>query len=118
GLEINVIDYAAGGVQRSTTTLSGGESFMAALAIALSLAEVVQNRAGGAKIEALFIDEGFGSLDNSTLAQAIEALRSVEAGGRLVGVISHVDAMKREIQQQLLVKKHGDGHSSIAYSLV
>ena len=114
GLDIDIYDQDAGKV-RSTNTLSGGESFIAALSIALSMAEVVQRRAGGAQIEALFIDEGFGSLDANTLQQAMEALTTVEQSGRLVGVISHVDSMKQQIQQQLVVRKRGNGRSDITY---
>lgn len=116
GLEIDVMDQETD-QRRSTSTLSGGESFIAALSIALSMAEVVQMRAGGAQIEALFIDEGFGSLDGQTLEQAMEALGNVEQMGRLVGVISHVESMKQQIPQQLQVKKMGNGQSAIHYQL-
>ena len=109
GLDIDIYDQDAGKV-RSTSTPSGGESFIAALGfIALSMAEVVQHRAGGAKIDALFIDEGFGSLDGTTLSQAMEALASVEQSGRLIGVISHVESMKQQIPQQMVVTKQGSG---------
>lgn len=114
GLNIDVLDQDAGKI-RSTSSLSGGESFIAALAIALSLAAVVQNRAGGAQIDALFIDEGFGSLDANTLQEALEALNLVEQDGRMVGVISHVESMKSQIGQQLQVKKQGNGHSELYY---
>lgn len=116
GLDIDVLDQDAGQV-RPTSTLSGGESFIAALSIALAMAEVVQLRAGGAQIEALFIDEGFGSLDATTLEQALEALAQVEASGRLVGVISHVTAMQQQIPQQIKVRKVGNGRSQIRYQL-
>ncbi|MDR3191262.1 MAG: SMC family ATPase [Lactobacillaceae bacterium] len=118
GLDIDIVDMAAGGQERPTNTLSGGESFIAALSIALSLAEVVQMHAGGVSIDALFVDEGFGSLDIKTLEQAIEALRTVEKSGRLVGVISHVSEMKAAIPQQLLINKQGDGHSQISYQML
>lgn len=114
GLDINVLDSESNQL-RSTSTLSGGESFIAALTIALSMAEVVQLRAGGAQIDALFIDEGFGSLDGQTLEQAMEALGNIEKSGRLVGVISHVESMKQQILQQIQVKKLGNGQSDIKY---
>ena len=117
GLDIDIYDQDAGKV-RSTSTLSGGESFIAALSIALSMAEVVQYRAGGAKIDALFIDEGFGSLDGTTLSQAMEALASVEQSGRLIGVISHVESMKQQIPQQMVVTKQGSGRSKLTYRMV
>ncbi|MBM7617054.1 exonuclease SbcC [Weissella uvarum] len=116
GLDIDVIDQETQN-RRSTDTLSGGESFIAALSIALSMAEVVQLRAGGAQIDALFIDEGFGSLDGQTLEQAMTALGNVENTGRLVGVISHVESMKAQIPQQIQVKKLGNGQSEIHYQL-
>ncbi|WP_022791115.1 AAA family ATPase [Weissella halotolerans] len=116
GLDIDVLDQDVGQI-RPTSTLSGGESFIAALSIALAMAEVVQLRAGGAQIEALFIDEGFGSLDATTLDQAMEALAQVEASGRLVGVISHVTAMQQQIPQQVKVQKVGNGRSRISYQL-
>ena len=117
GLDIDIYDQDGGKV-RPTSTLSGGESFIAALSIALSMAEIVQRRAGGAKIDALFIDEGFGSLDSNTLNQALEALSMVEQSGRLIGVISHVESMKRQIQQQMVVTKLGDGRSRLTYRMV
>lgn len=89
GLEINVYDDNAGAT-RSSHTLSGGESFIAALSLALGLAEVIQSQAGGVAIEALFIDEGFGSLDEEALEMAMEALESIENAGRMIGIISHV----------------------------
>src|SRR5699024_3284206 len=112
GLDIDIYDQDGGKI-RATSTLSGGESFIAALSIALSMAEIVQHRAGGAKIDALFIDEGFGSLDEQTLSQAMEALSMVEQSGRLVGIISHVSSMKQQIPQQLAVKKLGNGRSKL-----
>ncbi|WEG74247.1 AAA family ATPase [Vagococcus intermedius] len=112
GLEINVLDHATN-EERSTDTLSGGESFIAALSIALSLAEVVQENAGGVRIDALFIDEGFGSLDYETLSKAMTVLESIGNNGRMVGIISHVTTMKDEIGQQLVLEKTGDGESKV-----
>lgn len=111
GLDINVMDTDTGFV-RSTKTLSGGETFIAALSIALSLSEVVQSASNGVKIDALFIDEGFGSLDDETLENAMKALERI-GQNRMVGVISHVESMKDSIGQQVLIKKLGNGHSSI-----
>lgn len=116
GLEINIYDNDADEF-RSVDTLSGGETFLASLAIALSLAEVIQNKAGGIRIDALFIDEGFGSLDEETLEKAMEALNKLERSGRIIGIISHVESMKQEIQQQLKVVKGGDGQSELKYQL-
>jgi len=111
GLDINIYDRQTDAV-RSSDTLSGGETFIAALSIALSLSEVVQSSANGVQIDALFVDEGFGSLDDETLDDAMDALEEI-GKNRMVGVISHVDSMKRRIHQQLLVKKLGEGKSKI-----
>lgn len=112
GLDIDVFDFATGTI-RSTKTLSGGETFIAALSIALSLSDVVQNTTNGAMIDALFIDEGFGSLDKDTLEQAMEALEKI-GENRMVGVISHVEEMKERIGQQLIIKKLGNGSSQLS----
>ncbi|WP_375178930.1 AAA family ATPase [Enterococcus rotai] len=114
GLEINVYDDNAGN-SRSAHTLSGGESFIAALALALSLAEVIQEQAGGVLIEALFIDEGFGSLDEEALEMAMEALETIENEGRMIGIISHVSELKARIPQQLQIKTNGNGQSQVTY---
>ena len=111
GLDINVYDQLTGN-ERSVKSLSGGETFIAALAIALSLSEVVQNTSKGAVVEALFIDEGFGSLDKEALTKAIAVLEHI-GENRLVGVISHVDDMKEGIAQQLAIIKLHDGSSQI-----
>jgi exonuclease SbcC len=116
GLEINVYDDNAGAT-RSSHTLSGGESFIAALSLALGLAEVIQNQAGGVAIEALFIDEGFGSLDEEALEMAMEALEGIESAGRMIGIISHVRELKERIPQQIVVETSGTGRSSIRYQL-
>lgn len=114
GLEINVYDDNAGNA-RSAHTLSGGESFIAALALALSLAEVIQEQAGGVLIEALFIDEGFGSLDEEALEMAMEALETIENEGRMIGIISHVSELKARIPQQLQIRTNGNGQSQVTY---
>ena len=111
GLDINVYDQLTGS-ERSVKSLSGGETFIATLAIALSLSEVVQNTSKGAVVEALFIDEGFGSLDKEALTKAISVLEQI-GENRMVGVISHVDDMKEGIAQQLAIIKSHDGSSRI-----
>ncbi|MCT3307313.1 AAA family ATPase [Lactiplantibacillus pentosus] len=111
GLDINVYDNETGN-SRSSKTLSGGETFIAALSIALSLSEVVQSSANGVQIDALFVDEGFGSLDDETLEKAMQALETI-GENRMVGVISHIESMKRTIGQQVLIKKLGDGRSTV-----
>nr|WP_236671888.1 SbcC/MukB-like Walker B domain-containing protein [Enterococcus sp. BWB1-3] len=117
GLEINIYDDNAG-ASRSARTLSGGESFIAALALALSLAEVIQEQAGGVLIEALFIDEGFGSLDEEALEMAIEALETIENEGRMIGIISHVTELKSRISQQMRINTNGVGQSSVGYQMM
>ncbi|MBM7650140.1 exonuclease SbcC [Bacillus ectoiniformans] len=102
GLELLTFDQYTG-QERHVKTLSGGESFKAALALALGLAEVVQQHAGGVSLETMFIDEGFGTLDPESLDQAIEALMDIQSSGRLVGVISHVPELKERIDARLEV---------------
>lgn len=112
GLEIDIYDDNAGQIRRAHT-LSGGESFIAALALAISLADVIQQRAGGIEIEALFIDEGFGSLDEESLEMAMEALEMIENEGRMIGIISHVRELRARILQQVFVETNGSGQSRI-----
>ncbi|MBZ4487697.1 SMC family ATPase [Microbacterium sp. cx-55] len=112
GLGIEVMD-AHTGQSRPPQSLSGGETFLASLSLALGLAEVVTNRAGGLRLDTLFIDEGFGSLDAETLEFAMRALDELRAGGRTVGVISHVEAMKEQLPAQLLVEATPQGPSVI-----
>jgi exonuclease SbcC len=112
GLGIEVMD-AHTGQARPPQSLSGGETFLASLSLALGLAEVVTNRAGGIRLDTLFIDEGFGSLDAETLEFAMRALDELRAGGRTVGVISHVEAMKEQLPAQLLVEATPQGPSVI-----
>lgn len=102
GLELLVHDQYTG-QERHVKTLSGGESFKAALALALGLADVVQNYAGGVSLETMFIDEGFGTLDPESLDQAIESLIEIQSSGRLVGIISHVPELKERIDARLEV---------------
>ncbi|KKB42472.1 AAA family ATPase [Bacillus thermotolerans] len=102
GLELLIFDQYTG-KERHVKTLSGGESFKAALALALGLAEIVQQYAGGISLETMFIDEGFGTLDSESLDQAIESLMEIQGSGRLVGLISHVPELKERIDARLEV---------------
>ncbi|MCE9678287.1 SMC family ATPase [Shewanella sp. AS1] len=108
GLELEVEDAYTAKV-RSVATLSGGESFMAALAMALGLSDVVQAYAGGIKLDTLFIDEGFGSLDQDSLELAIRTLVDLQSSGRMVGVISHVSEMKEQIPSRIDIIKMAAG---------
>ncbi len=108
GLEIEVLDVAVG-KQRASGSISGGEGFMVSLALALGLSDVVQNHAGGQKLDTLFIDEGFGTLDDGKLDNVISVLQQLTEGNRLVGIISHVDKLEESIPQKLRVTatEHG-----------
>ncbi|MCQ4635716.1 SMC family ATPase [Anaerovorax odorimutans] len=110
GLELDVIDHY-NGTERSVKTLSGGESFKASLALALGLSDEIQSSAGGVKLDTMFVDEGFGSLDEESLRQAIQALADLTEGNRLVGIISHVSELKEKIDRQIIVKKDKFGGS-------
>ena len=112
GLDLGVIDHY-NGTRRSVKTLSGGESFKASLALALGLSDEVQSAAGGIRLDTLFLDEGFGSLDDESLEQAIRVLSGLTEGDRLVGIISHVAALKDRIDRQVLVKKARTGGSTV-----
>jgi DNA repair protein SbcC/Rad50 len=108
GLELEVFDSYTG-TTRGVATLSGGESFLASLSLALGLADVVQSYAGGIYLETMFIDEGFGSLDPESLDFAIRALRDLQKSGRLVGIISHVPELRERIDARLEVVASGQG---------
>lgn len=108
GLEIRVEDSNAG-TERHAGSLSGGESFMAALSLALGLADVVQADLGGVKLDSVLIDEGFGTLDSESLDLAMKTLVDLQAGGRIVGIISHVQEIKAQIPHRLEVTKRSDG---------
>lgn len=112
GLGLQILD-AHTGRPRPASSLSGGETFLASLALALGLAEVVTARAGGVRLDTLFIDEGFGSLDDETLDLAMRTLDELRQGGRTVGLISHVAAMKEQIPAQLMVEASAQGPSVI-----
>ncbi len=111
GLGLHVLD-AWTGQRRDTQTLSGGESFMASLALALGLADVIQQQSGGIDIETLFVDEGFGSLDEGALETVMDALDGLRRGGRVVGLVSHVAEMKQRIPAQLRVRKERTGSTA------
>jgi exonuclease SbcC len=108
GLSLRMVDGWTG-VERSTRTLSGGESFYTSLALALGLADVVTAEAGGSVVETLFVDEGFGSLDEETLDEVMDVLDELRAGGRVVGLVSHVADLRNRIPTQLEVLKSRTG---------
>lgn len=112
GLDFGVIDHY-NGTRRSVKTLSGGESFKASLALALGLSDEVQSSAGGIRLDTLFLDEGFGSLDEESLELAIRVLSGLTEGDRLVGIISHVGALKDRIDRQVVVHKARTGGSTV-----
>ena len=112
GLDLGVIAHY-NGTRRSVKTLSGGESFKASLALALGLSDEVQSSAGGIRLDTLFLDEGFGSLDEESLELAIRVLSGLTEGDRLVGIISHVGALKDRIDRQVVVHKARTGGSTV-----
>lgn len=110
GLELNAYDRW-NGTERPVQSISGGEGFMASLALALGLSEEIQSNAGGIRLESMFIDEGFGSLDHDSLQLVMKALNSLLDSDRLIGIISHVDVLKSNITNQLVIHKDKSGHS-------
>jgi exonuclease SbcC len=108
GLGLHVIDSWTG-AERDTATLSGGETFSASLALALGLADVVTDEAGGTRLETLFIDEGFGSLDEQTLDEILDVLDSLRERDRCVGIVSHVPDLRQRIPTQLEIVKSRHG---------
>ena len=110
-LELDIVDGWQGDVARDTRTLSGGESFLVSLALALSLSDLVSNKTS---IDSLFLDEGFGTLDGDTLDIALNALDTLNATGKMIGIISHVESLKERIPAQIRVEKGGGvGHSRL-----
>ncbi len=112
GLELDVVDHYNGTV-RSVKTLSGGEAFLASLSLALGLSDEVQSASGGIALDTMFVDEGFGSLDQSALNQAVQALAGLAQGSRLVGIISHVSELQERIEKKLIVTKDAASGSSV-----
>lgn len=112
GLELDVTDHY-NGTTRSVKTLSGGEAFLASLAMALGLSDEIQSAAGGISLDTMFVDEGFGSLDEDALEQAVNALQGLAEGNRLVGIISHVGRLQEKIEKQLIVTKERSGGSKV-----
>ncbi|HOR14041.1 MAG TPA: SbcC/MukB-like Walker B domain-containing protein, partial [Clostridia bacterium] len=110
GLELDVLDNYTGRT-RQAGTLSGGESFLASLALALGLSDVIERFSGGVSLSAMFIDEGFGSLDLEALGRAIKVLNELAGSSRLVGIISHVDELRSRIENQVYIKKTPFGSS-------
>lgn len=116
GLDMEIFDHYSGYV-RPLATLSGGESFLASLALALGLADVVQACAGGVRLDTMFIDEGFGTLDSETLDVALKALFELQKSGRLIGIISHVEELRSRIPARLEVTKTKSGGSTAHFEL-
>jgi len=114
GLELNVKDFYTGR-ERSVESLSGGEQFQASLALALGLSDEIQASEGGKKLDTMFIDEGFGTLDSDTLNKAMKALLGLSKGDKLIGIISHVEELENLISNKLKVFKDLDGKSKIEY---
>ena len=111
GLELNVKDHY-NGTERDVRSLSGGESFKASLSLALGLSDEIQETSGGIQLDTMFVDEGFGSLDENSLQQALKALNELTKGNRLIGIISHVAELKN-IEKQIVVTKNNQEYSRI-----
>ena len=116
GLGLDVHD-AYTGQNRDVKTLSGGEKFNASLSLALGMADVIQSHQGAVSIETMFIDEGFGTLDEEALQKAIDTLVDLQKSGRMIGVISHVDELKSAFPAILEVQKSREGHSETRFIL-
>ncbi|OLR56716.1 hypothetical protein BHK98_11965 [Hornefia porci] len=111
GLELDVLDHYNNSL-RDVRTLSGGESFMASLSLALGLSDEIQASAGGIRLDSMYVDEGFGTLDDEALTQALDALASLAESDRLVGIISHVEGLAERIDRQIVIHKSRQGGSS------
>ena len=107
-MNVIVLDYETG-ERRDVQSLSGGESFKAALSLALGLSSMIQNYAGGIELNTLFIDEGFGSLDNESLNCAMEVLMNLQSHNKVIGIISHVEELKERIHTQIRISKGNQG---------
>ena len=116
GLDLNVKDFYTGR-ERQVQTLSGGEQFQASLSLALGLADEIQDNAGGIRLDTMFIDEGFGTLDSETLNKAMRALENLSQGDKLIGIISHVEELENRIPKKICVKKDESGVSHASLSL-
>jgi exonuclease SbcC len=112
GLGIKILDRLTD-KQRSPGDLSGGETFYTALSLALGLADVVVAESGGVDLGTLFIDEGFGSLDPDTLDSVLTEISHLRRGGRVVGIVSHVDELKQRISERIEIRRLDSGHSAI-----
>ncbi|MBQ3565792.1 MAG: SMC family ATPase [Oscillospiraceae bacterium] len=112
GLDLNIYDHYTQS-EREVKTLSGGESFITSLALAFGMADEIQQSAGGIKIDTMFIDEGFGSLDDEALGQAVNMLASLVEGNRLIGIISHVSELKNQIDKKIIVTKNNYSGSKV-----
>jgi exonuclease SbcC len=108
GLDLDVLDRSTS-QWRDVSTLSGGESFLASLALALGLSDVVQAQSGAIRMDAMFIDEGFGTLDDNALRNSLQVLSDLAGGKRLVGIISHVQSLEERIDKQIYVSKTPKG---------
>ena len=108
GLDLMVYSYVTG-KEREVRTLSGGESFMAALSLALGLADLIEQTQSSIHLDVMFIDEGFGSLDEQSRGQAVRVLKEMAGGNKMIGLISHVSELKQEMEDQLLVTKTETG---------
>ena len=113
GLELDVIDHYDGS-ERSVKSLSGGEKFIASLSLALGLSDEIQSTAGGIQMDSMFIDEGFGSLDSDTLELAMKAFAGLSQSNRLIGIISHVEELKKRIDRQIVITREKGGASRIS----